>query len=204
MALLKYKLNTHPNMPKGIANIKNIKSVLSSLFLILIVPGILYSETKFRKLSVYALTVESTIINGKNTESRFNMTPANDEYRIDGFKTALSKGSSSESSQNPFDDSVNDALSKLTVNKGLKSLRSSQSIIDGNLTDVTTMRHEGVIKYPYKTRILKNGPNNEINVEVEVEFSAFSMPSEWGWQRFKKSVSNNLSDVVSVFRQIWD
>lgn len=191
-------------MPKRITYIKNIKSVLFTLILFLIVPGILYSEAKFKKMSVYALRVESTIINGKNTDSKFYMTPADDEYRIDGFKSALSKGSSSESSKNPFDDSVNDALSKLTVNKGLKSLRGSQSIIDGNLKDMTIMRHEGVIKYPYKTRILKNGPNNEINVEVEVEFSAFSMPSEWGWQRFKKSVSNNLSDVVSVFRQIWD
>lgn len=184
---------------------KNTKSILTTLILTLIIPAILYPETKIEKTSVvYALIVETTIINGKNTESRFTMTPADEEYRIDGFKMEFSTGSSSESSKSPYEDSVNDALSKLTVNKGLKSLSSSQSVLDGNLTDITVMKHEGVIKFPYKTRILKNTHNNEINVEVEVEFSAFSMPSAWGWQRLKKSVSNNLSDVISVFRQIWD
>lgn len=183
---------------------KILKSALIHSILILALPLILYAETKIKKIEVYAVTVETTIVNGMNTESRFYMTPADEEYRIDGFTMEVAQGSSTEDSKNPFEDSVNDALSKLTANKGLKSLSSSQRVLDGNLTSMTVMKHQGFIKYPYKTRIMKKGPKNETNLEVEVEFSAFSMPSEWGWQRFKKSVSNNFSDVVSVFRQIWD
>lgn len=176
-----------------------------SIFLLsLILPDITHSDSKEKASFLYSLTVETTIINGMVNNSRFYMVPADGEYRIDGFKKAISSGSSEMSSKNPLEDAVNDALSKLTAEKGLKSVKSSQSVIDGRLTDTTIMMHEGVIKYPYKTLILSHKTGHEISVQVEAEFSPYSMPSAWGWQRFKKSVSNGLADMVSVFRQIWD
>ncbi len=184
--------------------LKTIMPTLIKAVLILALPLMLYAGTKTPNIEFYAVTVETTITDGITTESIFYMAPADEEYRIDGFTMEVAQGSSTEDSKNPFEDSVNDALSKLTANKGLKSVLSKQRVLDGNLTSMTVMKHQGFIKYPYKIRIMKKGPKNETNVEIEVEFSAFSMPSEWGWQRFKKSVSNNFSDVVSVFRQIWD
>ncbi len=152
----------------------------------------------------YLVSVETVVSEGMTTDSGLVMVPAANEYRIEGFTRTKSEGSASSASESALQDAVHDALSRLVVEKGLKSVKSSQELVNGRFYDVTKMRHEGIIKYPYTVKKGKTEKAGEIHVEIEVDFSPVSMPSEWGWQRFKKTVSNSFSDVVSVFRHIWD
>lgn len=179
-------------------------AVLILILIALITPAHVFSGQETDKTSLYALKVETTVVNGITTDSRFIMLPANDEFRMEGFEKIIATGSSPLSSKNPLQEAINDALSGITVEKGLKSVKSSQRMIDGNLTDITTMAHEGVIRYPYRIALAEKKQGQEMSVIVEAEFSPYSMPSRWGWLKLKKSVSNSLTDMVSVLRQIWD
>lgn len=173
--------------------------LISSLILLhFILPLSAKAEERFR---LYYLSVETTLVNGIAAGSEFMMSPVDSEYRIEKFEKIAYSGNSSGTA---YEDAVNDALSKLVADKGLKSVSSSQRLVDGVMTDVAIMKHEGVLKFPYKASTAAKCPEGMTCVDIEAEFSAFSMPSEWGWQRFKKSVSNCFADVLSVFRQIWD
>lgn len=55
-------------MTKIIFKPKILKPALIHSILILALPLILYAETKIKKIEVYAVTVETTIVNGMNTE----------------------------------------------------------------------------------------------------------------------------------------
>lgn len=152
----------------------------------------------------YMIYVETVVSEGRTTDSGLVMIPVDNEYRLAGFRRLKSEGSAPAISISALQDAVNDALARIVVEKGLKSVKSSQEVVDGRYYDITRMRHEGVIKYPYSVKEIKSETPDRIRVEVEADFSPVSMPSEWGWQGFKKSVSKSFSDVLSVFRHLWE
>jgi len=140
--------------------------------------------------------------NGVVVESRLEMIPAYDEFRLDHFQTLRVTG---YADQNAAPDMISaaqhDAIQRLLTAFGLKSVNSRVESANTVAQDMVVMCYEGVIRYPFqdvRDTYLENESLYQVNMGVS--FTPLAFPSEWSSLLWRHRLKETLESLLFLFR----
>lgn len=154
------------------------------------------------KTSVYYIRLDQKIRNGVYETDSMTMVPADEDYRRLSFKTFVIKGMINAASKtDPLTAAKHDALERLLLKEGIKSIRNKSQRDMDNTYEESVISYEGYIRTPYSIKNQGYSDNSStFSVELEVPFTPMAYPPEWTFLYFKTKICNAIDAVLSMFR----
>jgi hypothetical protein len=152
--------------------------------------------------SIYYSKFYVQTTNGIITDSGLEMLPARSEFRMEEFNCFQLTGEISGNTQlDALSEAKHNAISKILVAHGLKSVKSRRVLINSEAQDRTILNYEGVVRIP--CRVLEEDfSKNYTNpgVSMEVWFAPMAFPSEWSSLYWKTVIKNAFLSVPYFFK----
>jgi hypothetical protein len=150
---------------------------------------------------LYYSKLEIISANGTIITSKLEMMPIDEDYRADDFKVFRVSGDSGKNCKTDLIPAAqHDAVSKILSIYGLKSVNSRQMLVNNRTEDITTLRYEGAVQYPFKIisrEFLKH--NSSYSVIMDVHFSPISFPTKWSYLYLKENLKKYLMEILQIF-----
>lgn len=154
------------------------------------------------KTSIYYIRLDQKIKNGVYETDSLTMVPADEDYRRLSFRKLVIKGSINPASKtDPLTAAKNDALERLLLKEGVKSIRNKSQRDMDNTYEESVISYEGYFRTPYK--ILAQGYSKDgavFNIEMEVDFASMSYPPEWSFRYVRKKLDDSVAYILSLFQ----
>ena len=182
-------------------NANNLKSLL---FYLILISTFFFPATLFSSLekNIYYVRVDEKTSNGIIIKTNLLMIPANEEYRINGFKKITIRGNSDfNTTLDKKSAAEHNALCNLLINHGLKSVESKKTLINRNSHYEIVVSYEGVVVLPFNIigqKYLDDGETYEI--EMELKFAPITSPDNWSDLHFKNKIKNLIESFFSFFK----
>lgn len=152
--------------------------------------------------SIYYIRLDQKSRNGVYQTDSLTMVPADADYRRLSFKKIIIKGRVNAASKtDPLTAAKHDALERLLLKEGIKSIRNKSQRDMDNTYEESVMSYEGYIRTPYG--ILNQGYSKDgalFNIELEVDFAPISYPPEWSFRYIRKKFSDSMAYILSLFQ----
>lgn len=139
--------------------------------------------------------VKSTI--NRIVDDNLLLIPSKNEFRAENFSLFTLTGTISAADRKPSVTEENqirdDALKKLLVQNGLKSLKTKD--LD------TVISYEGAIKMPF--RIIKKAyidNDSRLTYESQIEFSPIAFPDRWDYLGTKHKIKTLFQNFFELFK----
>ncbi len=182
-------------------------SVLPSLFsalaaaIFLVFPGAAAPASPERVGGLYYARFDMKTVNGVVTRGNLLIVPAKGEYRATDFKVYRINGfSEPEPGVDPESAARHDAVSKLLIANGLKSVENRNTSLKTGAHDETVVSYEGVVRYPALIHEKGYTGRNRYAVDMEIQFSPISHPDQWGRLSLKHKLSKTMDNIISIFK----
>lgn len=119
--------------------------------------------------------------NGMITRSILEIIPAADEFRMDEFQrikvTGLAAGTGEIDAES---EAIHNAISRLLVSSGLKSINSRQYLFNSDSRDVAILNYEGMVRLPIIVRNRNTSSKNDLyGIDAEIDFAPIAFPTRW-------------------------
>jgi len=152
--------------------------------------------------SIYYSKLYVQTTNGIITDSGLEMLPARSEFRMEKFSCFQVTGEiTGDTTLDTLTEAKQNAISKILLAHGLKSVKSSRVLINSESRDKTILNYEGVVRIP--CRVLEadflENPTNR-GVHMEVWFAPMAFPSEWSSLYWKALIKNAFLDAAAFFK----
>ncbi len=151
--------------------------------------------------SLYYVKLNIIAVNNTISESKLDILPAENEFRIQKFECIRVTGMADGNTTIDIESAAkHNAISKILTRYGLKSIKSKHRIVNTRSRDVVVLRYEGVIKYPIN--ILRQGYTMDhaiYTIETEILFSPIPFPDRWSLLYLKHIIKNYFREVVLLF-----
>ncbi len=155
------------------------------------------------KADIYYVRLDITFVDDIVINSNISMLPASEEFR---FERMQSINVISISNQNTLLDmetsAKHDAVHRILLTYGLKSIKCKKKLLNGRLSDISTLSYEGVVRHPFKI-IKKNysKTHNQMEIEANISFSPIALPKKWSRLYLKKQLSKSFHDFLNFFKE---
>lgn len=199
-------LHSHPITPAEHAMPvfkKNVIAAFLSGILIILIPTYGHEENRTHESTViYYVRLDQKIINGTYQTEALTMVPAHGDYRCRAFKTQRITGRvTAESKPDPLSDAKHDAISRLLLQNGVKSVRSTASKDTQNTYEENVVSYEGYIKTPYTIIAQDYSSDNTVfSADIEVDFAPMAYPPEWSFRYLGQKIRDGFDAVLSLFQ----
>jgi hypothetical protein len=154
------------------------------------------------KTAVYYIRLDQKIKNGVYETDSLTMVPGDEDYRRLSFRKLIIKGRINPVSKtDPLTAAKNDALERLLLKEGVKSIRNKSQRDMDNTYEESVISYEGYVRTPYK--ILAQGYSKDgalFNIDMEVDFAPMSYPPEWSFRHIRKKFNDSVAYIISLFQ----
>jgi hypothetical protein len=119
--------------------------------------------------------------NGMIIRSILEIIPAVDEFRIDEFQRIKVIGVASGTGEiDAESEAIHNAISRILVSSGLKSINSRRYLFNSDSGDVAILNYEGVVRLPITVRNRNTSlKNNLYGIDAEIDFAPIAFPTRW-------------------------
>jgi len=154
------------------------------------------------KTSVYYIRLDQKVKNGVYETDSLTMVPADEDYRRLSFRKLIIKGRINPASKaDPLTAAKHDALERLLLKEGVKSIRNKSERDMDNTYEESVISFEGYFRTPYK--ILAQGYSKDgavFNIDMEIDFAPMSYPPEWSFRYVRKKFNDSVAYILSLFQ----
>jgi hypothetical protein len=119
--------------------------------------------------------------NGMIIRSILEIIPAADEFRIDEFQRIKVTGMASGTGEiDAESEAIHNAISRILVSSGLKSINSRRFLFNADSGDVAILNYEGVVRLPIIVRNRNTSLKNDLyGIDAEIDFAPIAFPTRW-------------------------
>jgi hypothetical protein len=189
-------------MPHGKHGIFHIVLLFTLLHVFLFPYDVAEAFEDNGKTSVYYIRLDQKSRNGVYETDSLTMVPADEDYRRLSFKKFVIKGRINAASKtDPLTAAKHDALERLLLKEGIKSIRNKSQRDMDNTYEESVISYEGYIRTPY--RILNQGYSKDgalFNIDMDADFAPISYPPEWSFRYIRKKFSDSMAYILSLFQ----
>lgn len=190
-------------MPWNIWLIKMKKFIHQSKILIIICISLFYFTNAFSEPVKRLFYVRFDVQTKGYQVARSNimLIPVENEFRAENFAVHVITGRATRSSHADKGISLgkraeHDALKTLLEHKGLRSLKSKSTTLNGRAHVDTVVSYEGVVKMP--GRILSTNYDSHsgvYSVKMEILFAPIAFPDNWNMMFFRNKIKKFFFDL---------
>ena len=168
------------------------------LFAVVLILGPSYAAGE---TSIYYARYQIRSENGMIVNSSLELIPASEEFRIEGFRRVRVSGTASGTNGIDAESSaIHDAVTKLLVASGLKSINSLRHMVHTDTAagngDVAILNYEGVVCFPVSIQSRKAGGGSSLyRIDAEIDFAPLAFPTRWSALYMDHLVKKTARDV---------
>ncbi len=135
--------------------------------------------------------------NGMITRSILEIMPAADEFRMDEFQRIKVTGMASGTGEiDAESEAIHNAISRILVSSGLKSINSRRYLFNSDSGDVAILNYEGVVRLPIIVRNRNTGFKNDLyGIDAEIDFAPIAFPTRWSSLYIDHLLKKNTQQV---------
>ena len=119
--------------------------------------------------------------NGMIIRSILEIIPAADEFRMDEFQRIKVTGMASGTGEiDAESEAIHNAISRILVSSGLKSINSRRYLFNSDSGDVAILNYEGVVRLPITVQNRNTSLKNDLyGIDAEIDFAPIAFPTRW-------------------------
>ncbi|MFO7749844.1 MAG: hypothetical protein R6V54_07085 [Desulfobacteraceae bacterium] len=138
------------------------------------------------------------------TSNNLLLFPAENDFRAEKFTLLEQSGiAHSSDKDNKFDlktEAKQDAIKRVLEQRGLKSIKSKTSKINGLYKSEVVMSYEGAVKLPCQMiDISYDKSKNQCLVTLKIKFSAIAFPDRWQSLKIKQIIKQKFKQLILFF-----
>ena len=166
-----------------------------------VVALILWPSYAVGETSIYYARYQIRSENGMIVASSLELIPASGEFRIEGFQRVRVSGTASGTTEIDAESSaIHDAITKLLVASGLKSVNSLRHMVHTDTAagndDVAILNYEGVVCFPVSIQSRKAGGDSSLyQIDAEIDFAPLAFPTRWSTLYMDHLLQKTVRDI---------